>query len=89
MNRQIPPYESEASLKEFIQQPYVIRQYTKYNASFANRIKNIPYIRIGKIIRGEYAIIYVDSRRVRDILELLGTSYIELFPLALRTSWKS
>ena len=89
MNRQESSSYENMPLEEFIQQPYVVMQYAKYNASFANRIRNIPYIRIGKIIRGEYAIIYVDSRRIRDVLEFLGTSYIELFPLALRTSWKS
>ena len=68
------------SLKEFMNQPYVIQLYGKDGPSFENTIKDIPYIKLGKVVRGDYATIHMDSRRVNDLITSLGTAAFELFP---------
>ena len=74
-----PSYDN-MSLKEFASQPYVIKLNGKDGPIFANTIKNIPYIKLGKVVRGGYAAIYLDSRRVNDLIAALGTAAFELFP---------
>ena len=83
MNRQEMPSYENMSLKEFAHQPDVIQLYAKYSINLENRIRNKPYIRIGKIVHGEFAIIYADSRRYKDLLRNLGTGYVETFPAPL------
>ena len=77
-----PSYEN-MSLTEFINQPYVIQLYTHNGPAFENKIRHIPYIKLGKVVRGDYAVIYMDSRRVNDLIIDMGTASIELFPEAL------
>ena len=77
-----PSYEN-MSLKEFINLPYVIQLYGKDGPIFQNTIKDIPYIKFGKTVRGDYAVVYLDSRRVNDLIAALGTAAFELFPEVL------
>jgi len=70
-------------LEEFIKQPYVIQLYAQNGPAFENSIKNISYLRLGQIVRGDFAIVYMDSRRANDLLADIGTASIELFPEAL------
>jgi len=74
-----PSYEN-MTLAEFIKQPYIIKLYGKDGPIFETTIKNIPYVKLGKIVRGGYAVVYLDSRRVNDLIEALGTAAFELFP---------
>jgi len=77
-----PSYE-DMSLKEFIQEPNVIQMYARYNANLENQLRDKPYARIGEVVRGNYAIIYIDSRRISELQEILGTAFVESFPNAL------
>jgi len=77
-----PSYEN-MSLEEFINQPYIVPLYSKDGPAFESRIKDIPFIKIGKIVRGDYAVIYVDSRRFYDLFEVLGSEFVEILPQAL------
>ena len=70
-------------LKEFIQEPNVVHLFARYDINLENRIKNKPYVRIGKVVHGDYAVIYVDSRRIGELAEVLGTTFVESFPNAL------
>ena len=77
-----PSYES-MSLKDFINQPYTIQLYSKNGPAFEKRIRNIPYVKLGKVVRGDYAVVYLDSRRINDFIASIGTEFAELFPKAL------
>jgi len=77
-----PSYEN-MSLEEFIKQPYIIQLYSKDGPNFENRIKGFPFVKIGKKVRGDFAVFYMDSRRYADMADLLGTAYIEMYPDAL------
>ncbi|MCL1878512.1 MAG: S8 family peptidase [Defluviitaleaceae bacterium] len=71
------------TIQEFANQPYVIQLYTKNGPAFANKVSHLPYVRVGKIVRGDYSVLYVDSRRINDLAVDLGTASAELFPKAL------
>ena len=76
----MPSYES-MSLKEFANQPDVIKLYAKYNNALTSAIKDAPYIRVGKVVRGEYAVLYADSRRFNEIVQIVGyASFTEMLP---------
>jgi len=77
-----PSYEN-MSLEEFINQPYTIQIYTKNGTALKNLIKDIHYIRVGKVIRGGFAVVYMDSRRISNLIADIRTTSIELFPEAL------
>jgi len=77
------------SLEEFIKQPYVIQLHSQNGPTFEKRIKDITYLKLGKIVRGDYAIVYMDSRRANDLLADIGTASIELFPEVLTLLGKS
>ena len=77
-----PSYEN-MSLEEFIKQPYVVQLYAKDGPSFENQIKDIPYVKMGKKVRGDFAVFHMDIRRFNDVLEILGTGYVEMFPDAM------
>jgi len=70
-------------LKEFINQPYIIQLYAKSGPTFENTIKNIPYIKLGKVLHGDFAVVYMDSRMVSNLVVDIGTAAVELFPEAL------
>ncbi|MCL2859374.1 MAG: hypothetical protein FWF46_02140 [Oscillospiraceae bacterium] len=71
------------TLKEFASQPDVVELYSKYSATLRNIVEARDYIRIGKILYGEIAILYADSRRIDDLLQVIGAQHIEIFPIAL------
>jgi len=75
-----PTSYENMSLEEFINQPYTIQIYTKNASAFADLIKDIPYIRLGKTIRGGFAVVYMDSRRIDDLITDISTTSVELFP---------
>jgi len=77
-----PSYEN-MSLKEFANQPEVVELHAKYTTHLENIIRNRPYIRIGRILYGEHAILYIDNRRIDDLLNVLGTESLEVFPISL------
>jgi len=83
MNMNGLPSDENISLKEFINQPHVIQVYAKDGPSFENTIKDVPYIKLGKVVRGDYAVVYLDSRRVNDLIATIGTATFELFPQIL------
>ena len=68
------------SLEEFKNLPFVIQLYGKDGPIFENIIKDIPYIKLGKIVRGGYAVAYLDSRRINDLIATIGTAAFEHFP---------
>ena len=78
-----PSYEN-MDLKEFINQPDVIKLFAKYSDALTNAIKDTPYIKIGKTVRGGYAVVYVDSRRFGEVIQIVGSaSHTEMLPNAL------
>jgi len=77
-----PSYDN-MSLEEFAKQPYVIKLNGKDCVIFADTVKDIPYIKLGRIVRGGYVAVYVDSRRLKDLLAALGTATFELYPEVL------
>ena len=79
---EIPSYEN-MSVEEFAKLPHVIQLYGKNGPIFENKIKDLPYIKLGKVVRGGYAVMYLDSRRVNDLIEALSTAAFELFPEVL------
>ncbi|MCL2342162.1 MAG: hypothetical protein FWC53_03865 [Firmicutes bacterium] len=83
MNRQETASYENMSLEEFANQPYVIELYGKYSTNLENAIRNRPYIRMGKITYGGYVILYADTRRFDDLLQLFGTATAEFLPIVL------
>jgi len=79
-----PSYEN-MSLEEFIKLPYVVQIYAKDGPIFENKIKDIPFVKLERIIRGDYAIAYFDSRRIHDFLDLIGNAALEMLPESLTT----
>jgi len=77
-----PSYEN-MSLEEFIKQPYVVQLYSKDGYVFENKIKDIPFVKMGKKVRDGFAVFYMDIRRALDMLDVLGTAYIEMYPHAM------
>ena len=71
------------SLEEFIRQPQVIPLHGKGILGLEALVRNTPYMRIGKQVRGEYAVLYADSTRYNDLLKVLGTSHAEMIPDAM------
>jgi len=71
------------SLQEFIKQPYIVQLYAINGPNFENRIKDLPYIKMEKIVRGGFAVFHMDIRRYLDLVDILGTAYIEIFPDAM------
>jgi len=70
-------------LEEFIKQPYVVQLYAKDGPIFENAIKDLPFVRMGKFVRGDFAVFHMDIRRYDDVLDALGTGFIEMFPDAM------
>jgi subtilisin family serine protease len=75
----VPAYEG-MTLEEFVKQPYIIQFYAKTYPFFESKIRGIPFIRIGKRVRSGFAVFHLDSRRIHDLIDLIGTSYIEMYP---------
>jgi len=80
MYRQDETLEENMTLKEFVNQPYVIPLYAKYSLTLANIIRENPFIKIGKHLYGEQVILYVDSRRIGDLAPIFGTGRLEIIP---------
>jgi len=70
-------------VEEFIKEPFVIQLYAKDGVSLENQLKGLPYVRMGKRVRGDFGVLYVDSRRIGDLIDIVGTTFVELFPEAL------
>ncbi|MDR2167193.1 MAG: S8 family peptidase [Clostridiales bacterium] len=68
------------NFREFVSQPNIIQLYTKDGPNFEKRIRDIPYIRLGKKVRGEFAVFYIEAQRVYDLFDILGTTFIETLP---------
>jgi len=77
------PSNKSTPLEEFMRQPYVIQLYVKDGTAFGELIKDFSYIKLGKIVRGDCAVVYVDSRKANDLFRDIGTRSVELFPEAL------
>jgi len=77
------PSYKDMSLKEFINLPNVVELYSKYSSYLVRAIKDRPFIKIGKIVRGDYAVLYIDSSRIYDLFKDIGTAQAELFPNAM------
>ena len=77
------PNYASMTLEEFINQPYTIQIYAKSDPNFMKKAQNIPYMRIGKTVRGGFAVAYIDSRRHYDLRAALGTTSVELAPEVL------
>ena len=75
--------EANTALKEFINQPGVIQLYTKYSDSLIDIIKDLPYIKVGKVVRGDFAVLYADSARLEELLKIVGPVQAELMPQAM------
>ena len=75
--------DKDPTLEEFIKDPYVVPIYAKHDPTVENLIKDIPYIKIGNIARGNYMVLYIDSRKFYDLLQVIGTSHVEMIPDAL------
>ena len=75
----MPSYEN-MSLEEFIKLPYVVQLYSKDGPNFEDKIKDYPFIKMGKKVRGDFAVFHIDIRRVTDLLKIIGTAYIEMYP---------
>jgi len=73
----------DQTLKDFIDQPYIVQMYAKDGTALDNELKDIPYVRMGKKVRGDFAVFHLDSRRVYDFLEVVSTQYAEMFPDAM------
>ncbi|MCL2859904.1 MAG: hypothetical protein FWF46_04970 [Oscillospiraceae bacterium] len=75
-----PNYEN-MTLKEFISQPQVIALSARYSTRLEMLINAIPYARIGRILLGQQAVIYIDSRKIEGLLQAMGEEgHIEMFP---------
>jgi subtilisin family serine protease len=74
------PYYEKMPLSEFMNQPYVMQVYGKTYPFFEDMIKDSPFIQIGKRVRGGFAVFHVDSRRILELVELIGTTYYEMYP---------
>ena len=70
-------------LEEFIKQPNVIPLYAKDGSVLDKVLKDIPYIRLGKIVHGDYAVFYMDSRNFFDLFQVIGTTHAEMIPEAM------
>lgn len=68
-------------LADFIERPDTAAFIIRFNALAKNYIASHPYMRIGKVLTGNYAIGYVQRDRLREILSDLGTFNIDIFPL--------
>jgi len=80
LTRQEEPDYENMSLEEFVSQPYIVELSARYNTRLEMIIKDRPYVRIGRILLGQLAILYIDSRRMEDLFQVMGTEYIEMFP---------
>jgi len=77
------PLSERIPIEEFVKLPYVIELYAKDYPSLESRLKGIPYVRMGKRVRGDYGVLFADSRRIGDLITIVGTFIVELFPHAL------
>jgi len=77
------PSYADMSLEEFIKQPYIVQLYTRNDPVFENKIKDIPFVKIGKHVRGNFVVFYTDIRRALDLLDIFGTAHAEMYPDAM------
>lgn len=62
------------TLKEFINQPNIIQLYSRYSQALANAVESTDYARLGRIVRGNYVVIYIDSAKVFEFSAAMGSS---------------
>jgi len=75
--------DNEISLSDFIQQPDVVELHMGYDENLISFIEDKKYIRIGKVVSGKKAVIYVKENRIDEVLRQLGTKNLERLSLVM------
>ena len=75
--------QSEEYLKEFISSPNTVDIHLRYSEEVINFIEERAYAHIGKIVRGEQIIVYIEGDRINEFLNDLGRITNRTFPIVL------
>ncbi|MBQ7161739.1 MAG: S8 family peptidase [Clostridia bacterium] len=73
-------YQPELSINEFIRLPTTVDLIVLLTDNFRRYIEERPWIRIGAELDGGYAVLYVDTRDLDQIVEDFGGGTIAFFP---------
>lgn len=67
-------------LGEFISMPSTVSFYYWYTISFQNFLAERPYIRLGKVLENDVAILYTPEEYMDEIFSSLGYDFLNIFP---------
>lgn len=67
-------------LSEFIQLPTTVSFYYWYTPQFQDFIAERPYIRLGKVLSNEIAILYTPEEHMDEIFKELGYDFLNIYP---------
>jgi len=73
----------EMPLEEFIALPTTIALHIRYSISLRRFLEERPFIHLGKVARGDQAVIYLNQYRVNEVITDLGPNRINIFPSVL------
>ena len=72
----------DMALAEFIKLPTTVSFQVQDSDRFRNFVEENPYIRIGAVLSGGYAIAYVQEDKLRSALRELGETFMSTHPTA-------
>ena len=72
--------ESQMPLYEFINLPTTISFYYWYTNIFQNFLEKRPYIRLGRVLVNELAILYTNEKYMEQIFADLGSDFLNIYP---------
>ena len=72
--------ESQMPLYEFINLPTTISFYYWYTNIFQNFLEKRPYIRLGRVLVNELAILYTNEKYMDQIFTDLGSDFLNIYP---------
>lgn len=71
------------TLEEFINLPDVVDIHMKYDEALLSFIEGKDYIRLGKVVSGNKAVVYVRENKINDVIKELGGITTDYFALTM------
>lgn len=75
--------EEDIPLAEYVVMPDIIDIISKYNKPFFDFISTRPYIKVGAVLQGDYAVAYLPSDKLDELVKGLKESYIRVMSKAM------
>ena len=72
--------ESQMPLYEFINLPTTVSFYYWYTNVFQKFLAERPYIRLGRVLVNELAILYTNQKYMDQIFKDLGSDFLNIYP---------